>query len=250
MCQRFVSQEGLRPMRLLRELFFIVAVGLGLAAAFRTAAFATFFIPSESMVPTLEVGDRLAVSKFAYGWSRYSLPLTNLGLQFNGRILGSLPARGDVVVFVHPLDGRTMIKRVIGLPGDRIQLQRGRLYINSMLVPRHVEATYHYREQQGAVIAVTRYTEQLPGGHTHAIIQRSDNSPVETMPEAVVPAGHLFMMGDNRDNSADSRFPNLMGPVPVENLIGRADTILYSNYECQTEPGLYCAQRRSLTAIE
>ena len=237
-------------MRMLRELFLIVVVGLGAAALFRTAAFATYFIPSESMVPTLEVGDRLAVSKFAYGWSQYSLPLANLGIQFSGRILGSLPQRGDVVVFAHPLDGRTMIKRVIGLPGEHIQLTRGRLYINGKLVERRLEAAYHYRDQQGHVVPVTRYTELLPGGRAHTIIQRSDDSVAETMADYTIPAGNLFMMGDNRDNSADSRFAALMGPVPVENLIGRADTILYSKYDCAPEAGLYCAQRRSLVAIQ
>ena len=237
-------------MRLLRELVLIIVVGLGLAGLFRTAAFATYFIPSESMVPTLEVGDRLAVSKFAYGWSKFSLPLANFGLEFSGRILGSLPARGDVVVFVHPIDGRTMIKRVIGLPGDHIRLQHGRLFINGELVERRSEATYHYREQQGSVVGVTRYTEVLPGGREHIIIQRSDFSAIETMPETVIADGFLFMMGDNRDNSADSRFTTMMGPVPVENLIGRADTILYSDHSCSPEPGLYCAPRRSLAAID
>ena len=236
-------------MRAVRELFVIVLVGLTLAGLFRTAAFATYFIPSESMVPTLEVGDRLAVSKFAYGWSRYSLPLSDLGIQFSGRILGSLPQRGDVVVFAHPIDGRTMIKRVIGLPGDHIRLHLGRLYINGEMVPRRLEASYQYREQQGGVVTVTRYTETLPGGRSHVIIQRSDQVATENTPEYLVPSGYLFMMGDNRDNSADSRF-QAMGAVPVENLIGRADTILYSNYECRHEPGLYCAQRRSLQAIE
>ena len=236
-------------MRWKIELLFIVVVGLGLAAVFRTAAFATYFIPSESMVPTLEVGDRLAVSKFAYGWSKFSLPLANIGIQMSGRVLGSLPQRGDVVVFVHPQDGRTMIKRVIGLPGDRLRLQHGRLYINGLLVDRHFDSMYHYREQQGTVVGVTRYTETLPGGRQHVIIQRSDYSSVETMPEITIPDGHLFMMGDNRDNSADSRFA-AMGPVPVENLIGRADTVIFSNHTCQAEPGLFCAPRRALTAIE
>ena len=238
-------------MRLIREFLLIVLVGLGLAGLFRTAAFATYFIPSESMVPTLEVGDRLAVSKFAYGWSKFSLPLANFGFEFNGRILGSLPQRGDVVVFVHPLDGKTMIKRVIGLPGDHVRLQRGRLFINGVRLERRLEATYHYREQgSGAsVVGVTRYTETLPGGREHTIVQRSDDNAVETMPDYVVPAGKLFMMGDNRDNSADSRL-TLMGPVPVENLIGRADTILYSDHTCRPEPGLYCAPRRSLSAID
>ena len=236
-------------MRLLFELVLILVVGVVGATLFRTAAFATYFIPSESMVPTLEIGDRLAVSKFAYGWSRFSLPLESIGVQFNGRILGSLPERGDVVVFAHPMDRKTMIKRVIGLPGDRIELRHGRLLINGGMAERVLEATYHYRDPQGSVVRVTRYTETLPGGRTHQIVQRSDNSEGETMRSYVVPAGYLFMMGDNRDDSADSRFANLMGPVPVENLIGRADKILYSNYDCAPEPGLYCAQRRSLVAI-
>ena len=236
-------------MRWKIELFAIVLVGLSLAALFRTAAYATYFIPSESMVPTLEVGDRLAVSKFAYGWSKFSLPLTNVGIQMNGRVLGSLPARGDVVVFVHPFDGRTMIKRVIGLPGDHIRLSKGRLYINGELVQRRVASAYHYREQQGSVVGVTRYTETLPGGREHTIIQRSDYASAETMPDFEVPSGRLFMMGDNRDNSADSRFA-AMGPVPLDNLIGRADTVIYSNHSCQSEPGLYCAPRRSLSVIE
>lgn len=236
-------------MRLLLELLFILIVGIAGATLFRTAAFATYFIPSESMVPTLEVGDRLEVSKFAYGWSRYSLPLDSLGLEFSGRLLGTMPQRGDVVVFAHPLDGRTMIKRVIGLPGERIKLAHGRLYINGKLVERELEASYHYRDQGGAVVGVSRYTEKLPGGRDHTIVQRSDDNIAENMPDLVVPEGELFMMGDNRDNSADSRFANLMGPVPVENLIGRADTILYSNHTCSPEPGLYCALRRSLLAI-
>jgi signal peptidase I len=240
-------------MRVIRELFIIAVVGVTIAALFRTAAFATYYIPSESMVPTLEVGDRLAVSKFAYGWSRYSLPLVEMavgfGIEFNGRLLGSLPQRGDVVVFAHPIDKRTMIKRVIGLPGDHIRLRLGRLYINGELVDRHLEAFYHYREYEGGIVGVTRYTETLPGGRSHEVIVRSDRGPAENTPEWTVPDGHIFVMGDNRDNSADSRFA-VMGMVPVENLIGRADTILYSNHTCNLEPGLYCASRRSLAPIE
>jgi signal peptidase I len=233
-------------MRLFRDVIVAVFAGMLVAFLFRTAAFATYYIPSESMVPTLQVGDHLAVSTFAYGWGKYSFP--SVPVTFTGRVLGSLPQAGDVVVFAHPNDGRTMIKRVIGLPGDTVQIVRGRLVLNGKAAGRQIEDRYSYREFEGGVATVTRYVETLPNGREHVIVQKSDWGAAENTIAYTVPAGHLFMMGDNRDNSADSRF-SVMGFVPVENLIGRADTILYTTYNCETEAGLACAEPRTLAAI-
>ncbi|HMQ57527.1 MAG TPA: signal peptidase I [Rhizobiaceae bacterium] len=217
----------------------------------KSFAFASNYIPSESMVPTLEVGDRLFVSRFPYGVSRHSLAI-DPGLSLpgeNGRLPSLLPARGDVVTFIHPQHGEVMIKRVIGLPGDRIALQGGRLIINGKIVPRTPTDRYVYRDTYGSPVAVTRYREDLPGGRAHAIIERRDDGAADNLPEVTVPAGHLFMMGDNRDNSADSRF-SAMGFVPVENLTGRAEAVMWSLYSCDPAAGLHCAGRRALTWIE
>jgi signal peptidase I len=235
-------------MRLFRDITVALLAGMIVAFLFRSAAFATYFIPSESMVPTLQVGDHLAVSKFAYGWGRYSFT-GSIPFQLNGRILGSLPERGDVVVFAHPHDGRTMIKRVVGLPGDQIQISGGRLIINGVTIKRDMVDRYRYRQFEGGVAAVTRYIETLPNGREYSIVQESDDGLIDNTPAYPVPAGKLFMLGDNRDNSADSRFAS-MGYVPVENLIGRADTILFSRYSCEAEQGLLCATPRALAAIE
>jgi signal peptidase I len=235
-------------MRLFRDLTVAILAGMLVAFLFRSAAYATYFIPSESMVPTLQVGDHLAVSKFAYGWGRYSFTGA-VPFQFSGRILGSLPDRGDVVVFAHPKDGRTMIKRVIGLPGDTVQVSKGHVFLNGTKLERRIDSRYSYREFEGGVATVTRYVEMLPNGREHPIIVQSDAGLPENTHPYVVPDGSLFMMGDNRDNSADSRYTS-MGFVPVENLIGRADTILFSNYTCSAEEGLTCALPRSLANIE
>lgn len=234
----------------LHNLSFVAQVA-AIVFAMKSFAVASHYIPSESMVPTLEVGDRIAVTKWPYGYSRHSL-MIDPGVSAptaDGRVFSSLPARGDVAVFTHPRSGETMIKRVIGLPGDRIALYRGRLFINGALTPRIERAAYRYREYKGGVAAVTRYDETLPGGKTHAIIERTDTGFADDMAEVTVPANHLFMMGDNRDNSADSRFTQ-MGFVPVENLQGRADLIGWSLYSCAAEAGLKCAERRALTAID
>jgi len=227
-------------------------LAVGFAALFQTAAFATFYIPSESMVPTLQVGDRVAVSKFAYGWSRHSLPygltLPSFGSR-SGRVFAETPRRGDVVVFIHPLNGQRMIKRVIGLPGDHIAIRAGRLILNGEPVARRFVRLYRFREYEGRVVEVRQLTESLPGGASHTILERTGGRYSEDMSEEIIPAGRYFMMGDNRDNSADSRFPQ-MGLVPEENLIGRAEAILYTLYSCRPEPGVICANKRFAQRLE
>ncbi len=235
---------------LLKEFLPSVALAAGFAFLFQTTAFATFYIPSESMVPTLEVGDRITTSKFAYGWSRYSLPFDlALPKKLSGRVFSEPPKRGDIVVFIHPKTGERMIKRLVGLPGDRIAIREGRLWLNGSLVPRRFERIYKYREYQGRIVEVAEYTEELPGGVSHSIIERTHFRFGPDMAEMTIPPGRHFMMGDNRDNSADSRFPE-MGLVPDENLVGRAEAILYSWYSCEEEPGTTCASRRFATRLD
>jgi signal peptidase I len=198
-----------------------------IALVVRTVAYEPFNIPSGSMVPTLLIGDYLFVSKFSYGYSRYSLPF---GLPlFPGRIFFHSPERGDVVVFKLPTDNSTdYIKRLIGLPGDRIQMKAGNLYINDQLVPRKRIQDYLYQEGNGAVIPLTQYIETLPNGREHRIIKMGDNGPLDNTQVYNVPPGDYFMMGDNRDNSQDSRVLSAVGYVPAENLIGRAEFIFFS----------------------
>jgi signal peptidase I len=198
-----------------------------IALVVRTVAYEPFNIPSGSMVPTLLIGDYLFVSKFSYGYSRYSLPF---GLPlFSGRIFFHSPERGDVVVFKLPSDNSTdYIKRVIGLPGDHIQMKNGILYINGQAVSRRRIEDYLYQEGPGAIIPLAQYVETLPNGVQHRIIEMSDNGPLDNTQEYVVPPGDYFMMGDNRDNSQDSRVLSAVGYVPAENLIGKAQFIFFS----------------------
>jgi signal peptidase I len=197
--------------------------------AFTTVAFANYVIPSESMTPTIEVGDRVVVSKFAYGYSRYSLPIpiARIVPAASSRLLGVAPQRGDVVVFQHPRQDRVMIKRLIGLPGDVISVERGVLHVNGAPVPRaHPEDVLRAAHRAGLEHA-TRYRETLPGGAVHAIHEFADDAPFDDFGPVTVPAGHFFAMGDNRDNSLDSRWEG-MGSTPMENLIGRAETVYFT----------------------
>jgi signal peptidase I len=205
-----------------------------IALAVRTIAYEPFNIPSESMVPTLLVGDYLFVSKFSYGYSRYSLPL---GLPLiPGRVFFTPPKRGDVVVFKLPRDNETdYIKRIIGVPGDKIQMREGRLYINDKLVERERVEDYLARDEMtGTVVRRPHFIETLPGGKKHDIIEiMGDNGPLDNTPVYEVPPDHYFAMGDNRDNSLDSRVPPNapqpgVGYIPKENLVGRAEFLFFS----------------------
>ena len=204
-----------------------VVYALAIALVIRTFLFEPFEIPSGSMVPTLDVGDYLFISKFAYGYSAYSLPF---GLPlFSGRVFGRTPRRGDVVVFKWPHDDSTdYIKRLIGLPGDRIQVRHSLLYINGAPVERKRIEDYVYR-QGGMVFHAAQYIETLPNGVSHRILQFSDDGPLDNTPIFTVPPDHYFMMGDNRDDSADSRDPTSgVGYVPAANLEGPAKFIFFS----------------------
>ncbi len=193
----------------------------------RTFAYEPFMIPSGSMLPTLLVGDYLFVSKFSYGYSRHSLPFSPP--LFEGRVLGAVPERGDVIVFKLPKDNKTdYIKRVVGLPGDRIQVSAGRLYINDQLVEREAVGEVDVTRGSGFNRRVTEYVETLPGGRQHKIWEASDQEYLDNTPIFVVPDGHVFAMGDNRDSSQDSRVQNLVGYIPLENLVGRADVLFFS----------------------
>jgi len=227
------------------ELVKTIVYALLLAGVIRTLFFQPFWIPSGSMKPTLLIGDFLFVNKMAYGYSRYSCPFAMCPI--DGRILGREPKRGDVVVFRHPTNGTDYIKRLIGLPGDTIEMQNGVLFLNGQEVPQHPDGTFtEVNEPQGPMASPPRCANQpapggdcdadqliedLPGGPDHLILNLEngfgDNTPVFTVPE-----GEFFFMGDNRDNSMDSRFPRSAGGVgfvPFANLIGRADRIIFSS---------------------
>ncbi|MBV9704282.1 MAG: signal peptidase I [Methylobacteriaceae bacterium] len=229
------------------EIVTIIVQALLIALVVRTFLFQPFNIPSGSLIPTLEVGDYLFVSKYTYGYSRYSFPWgPNL---FSGRVLGSPPKRGDIAVFKWPKDTSIdYIKRVIGLPGDKIRVAEGRLFINGAIVPRRQIGSYRTQDASGKEVEAPYYEETLPGSDpahpevgtvTHRIIQIDgdsgyyDNWPRGDDPNKSyeVPPGEFLMMGDNRDNSLDSRN---WGPVPFENLVGRAEIIFFS---IKTVPG-------------
>jgi signal peptidase I len=202
-------------------------VALLVAVGIHSFLLQPFWIPSGSMVPSLLVGDYLFVDKLAYGFSRYSFPFAPP--LFSGRILGHSPRRGDVVVFVPPNEpDEIFVKRLIGLPGDTIQVTGGQLYINGALTPRVEQGTYVDDSDGGPVVA-ERFAETLPGGKVHAILKLTDQGFANNTQVYTVPAGDYFLMGDNRDNSEDSRFlDGPVGYVPAANLLGPAVFILGS----------------------
>jgi signal peptidase I len=203
-----------------------IAYAVLVALVVRTFAYEPFNIPSGSMLPTLLVGDYLFVSKFSYGYSRHSFPLS-LPL-VPGRVLFTPPERGDVVVFKLPSDNRTdYIKRIIGLPGDEIQMREGRLYINGKLLPRRPAGEFTLRDEMGRLSRIPQFIETLPGGREHVILEVGDAFQLDNTNVYKVPPGHFFAMGDNRDNSLDSR-TRAVGFIPADNLIGRAEFLFFS----------------------
>ncbi|QIO52531.1 signal peptidase I [Rhizobium leguminosarum bv. trifolii] len=203
----------------------VIIQALILAMVIRTVLFQPFTIPSGSMMPTLLVGDYIFVNKFAYGYSKYSLPFSPD--VFSGRLFGADPKRGDIVVFRFPPNPEIdYIKRCIGLPGDHIQVTDGVLYVNGKPVPKVADGSFtsDYKLDPGADVPVFR--ETLDSGKTYDTLDQSPVSRGDNTREFIVPEGHYFMMGDNRDNSLDSRFD--VGFVPAENLVGRASVIFFS----------------------
>ena len=211
-------------MDTVKTLFYAIVI----AILIRTFLFEPFKIPSGSMYPTLYVGDYLFVSKYTYGYSKHSLPFS-IPL-FEGRIWADEPNRGDVVVFKFPQDNKTdYIKRVIGLPGDKIKLENGRLYVNDQLVERDEIEDFVIRDSKGNAERYHQYVETLPEDVKHKILEVSDSENEDNVPELVVPQGYYFVMGDNRDRSDDSRVN--VGFVPFENLVGKARFLFFSHNE-------------------
>ncbi len=208
-----------------------IAVILLLVTAAKTAIAEPFYVPSGSMEPTLLIGDELLATKFPYGYGSASLP-SFIDLPVTPRILGALPRRGDIVVFRWPGDrSQTWVKRVIGLPGDRIALRDGVVSINGTPVDVQPDGTGQLENEDGSLTPAARFIETLPDQRKHLIFKLTPDNPLDTMAEIIVPPDHLFVMGDNRDNSADSRVPlrdGGVGLLPVANLVGRVDGIVGS----------------------
>ncbi len=235
------KQEGF--METVKTIVYAVAI----AVVFRTLFFQPFWIPSGSMKDTLLIGDFLFVNKFAYGYSRHSCPFS--ACPISGRLFASEPERGDVVVFRHPVNGSDFIKRLIGMPGDTVQMRGGVLWLNGQEVPQTPDGVFSevYERQgpmgheprcenapvgQGGLCTKSRFIETLPGGRQHAVLNIDDGGFGDETPVFTVPEGQYFFIGDNRDNSQDSRYGRAVGGVgfvPAENLIGRADRIMFSS---------------------
>ncbi|MFP6744899.1 MAG: signal peptidase I [Alphaproteobacteria bacterium] len=224
-----------------KTVIYAIIIALGI----RTAAYEPFNIPSGSMIPTLLIGDYLFVSKFPYGYSRFSfdffgelIGLSKLPLNIGGkerRIWFDLPKRGDIAVFKLPRDNSVdYIKRIIGLPGDHIQMIESVLHINGAAVGRERIEDFVDTDRFGNSRRAAQYIETLPNGVRHRVLDMDPQGRLDSTRVFVVPDGHFFAMGDNRDNSQDSRVPNAVGFIPAENLVGRAEILFYST-DCSAE---------------
>jgi signal peptidase I len=222
-----------------RPVFDVVCIVLIVTAA-KSAIAEPYFVPSGSMEPTLQIGDELLATKYPYGYSSASLP-SFLTVPITQRILKTLPRRGDVVVFRWPGNpSQVWVKRVIGLPGDRIAMRDGRLRINGTPVGFEPDAAGQAETENGSLIPAAKFIETLPGNRSHEVFKLEKNAPQDNFSEIIVPSDHLFVMGDNRDNSADSRFSVAQGGVgmlPVGNLIGRVEVVIGSwNLALKSKP--------------
>ena len=261
-----------KVVRELREWGVTLAVFIPVFYVFSLIAYEQRVIPSESMVPNLRVGDRVAVAKFAYGYNRYSLPwglgqVLPLG---DGRLFASDPERGDVAVFMHPHFNRVMIKRVVGLPGDRVAFRNGRMILNGEAVDTELLRRVRYVPHDERRPRVARELQEAVDGDSWIVHQLSEGDPGDTTDEFRVPEGYLLFVGDNRDNSKDGREPSghcpsingvidragcrlashlnpadvSIGFVPMDHLIGRAETVILSFYRCQKIADAECLDGR------
>ncbi len=216
------EQEKQNLWEMIRSALFAIIIAFG----FRSIAYQPFHIPSGSMKGTLLVGDYLFASKYSYGYSRFSFPFS-LPI-FEGRIFESIPERGDIVIFRLPTNtGVDYIKRIIGLPNDKIQVKNGVVYINGNAVPRTRIEDFVDQTENGE-INIARYEETLPNGVKYNVLDENPNGSLDNTDVYTVPEGHYFFMGDNRDNSTDSRVLSVVGFVPAENLVGKAQIVFFS----------------------
>ena len=223
-----MSKAAAKPVKKKNELVETIVViieALAIALVFRTFLYQPFSIPTASMQSTLMIGDYFIANKWAYGYGKFSFPVA---LPFNGRFLEfGQPKQGDIVVF-HNQTGDDYIKRLIGMPGEKIQMKAGRLYINGTMVERKEIGTGTDTDSSMSSTPVTLYEETLPNGVKHTIQEISDDQQLDDTAEYVVPAGHFFMMGDNRDRSADSRVLSQVGYVSSDQIIGKAEARFFS----------------------
>lgn len=222
-----VDTPPLNAKEEMAEFFKTAMIAVTLALIIRSLLFEPFNIPSGSMKPTLLVGDYLFVQKAAYGYSRYSFPFGIAPIE--GRIFEKLPKRGDIIVFKLPTDPKIdYIKRVIGLPGDTVQVRDGRLFLNGTEVERETVGLKKVDDEYRGEVTMLEYIQTLPDGTMFTIFEESDEQTLDNTPPYRVPEGHVFAMGDNRDNSQDSRVGHMVGFIPVENIVGRADFLFFS----------------------